>query len=254
MTSLEYRLDREIEIAARPETVFRFFTDSGRWASWWGSGSTIEAVPGGRVRIVHPGGVEVGGEVLAVEPPRQIVFTYGYVSGTPIPAGASRVTLRVAPTATGSRVTLLHEFAESAARDQHVQGWRYQLSLFANVVAAEVGAGATETLDRWLAAWAEPDAEVRHRMLLDVAEPEVWVRDRFTSLRGLDELVSHITAAQQHMPGIRLERRGDVRTCQGTGLAEWAAVAADGREVGTGTTVFELGPDGRLVSVTGLWH
>jgi hypothetical protein len=121
-------------------------------------------------------------------------------------------------------------------------------------VAAEVGAGATETLDRWLAAWAEPDAEVRHRMLLDVAEPEVRVRDRFTSLRGLDELVSHITAAQQHMPGIRLERRGEVRTCQGTGLAEWAAVASDGREVGTGTTVFELGPDGRLVSVTGLWH
>jgi len=253
MTTRPHRLDREIEIAARPETVFRFFTDATRWASWWGAGSTIDAVPGGRVRIVHPGGVEVSGEVVAVEPPERIVFTYGYVSGTPIPVGSSHVTLRVTAVPSGSRVTLAHEFEDSTGRDVHVQGWRYQLSLFANVVSAEVTAGAQNIVDRWHAAWVEPDAEARRQTLEAIVVPGVRVRDRFTSLAGVDELVPHITAAQQHMPGVRLERRGAVRVCQGTGLADWSAVAADGREVGTGTNVYEFGPDGRLAAVTGLW-
>jgi len=254
MRTMTHRLNREIEMAARPETVFRFFTDASRWASWWGAGSTIDAVPGGLVRIVLPGGVEVGGEVIAVDPPEEIVFTYGYVSGSPIPEGASRVTLRVTPTTSGSRVTLLHEFDDVAARDAHVQGWRYHLSLFANVVSAEVTSGATEAVDRWLAAWADPDEVNRRATLEAVAEPDVRVRDRFTSLAGLDELMPHISAAQQHMPGVRLERRGDVRACQGTVMADWVAIGADGREVGAGTNVCQFSQDGRVASVTGFWR
>jgi hypothetical protein len=71
---------------------------------------------------------------------------------------------------------------------------------------------------------------------------------------GLDDLMPHLTAAQQFMPGLRLERRGQVRQCQGTLLADWVARAADGREVATGTNVFSLSPDGRLSVVTGFWN
>ena len=63
MGPLIHRLERSIVIQARPETVFRFFTDSERWAKWWGAGSTIDARPGGKVLILHPGGVETLGEV-----------------------------------------------------------------------------------------------------------------------------------------------------------------------------------------------
>ena len=42
------RLDRTVVIRARPETVFGFFTDSGRWAAWWGAGSTIDPQAGRR--------------------------------------------------------------------------------------------------------------------------------------------------------------------------------------------------------------
>jgi hypothetical protein len=45
MTQLPYQLDRTVEIQASRETVFRFFTDSVRWAKWWGAGSRIEARP-----------------------------------------------------------------------------------------------------------------------------------------------------------------------------------------------------------------
>ena len=36
-----------VRIEADRETVFRYFTDSGRWAAWWGAGSTIDPRPGG---------------------------------------------------------------------------------------------------------------------------------------------------------------------------------------------------------------
>src|ERR1700684_2298852 len=101
MGPLVHQLERSIVIQARPETVFRFFTDSERWAKWWGAGSAIDARPGGKVLICHPGGVETMGEVLEVKPPRRIVFTYGYTSGKPIPPGSSRVTISLDESGTG---------------------------------------------------------------------------------------------------------------------------------------------------------
>ena len=47
MNSLQHNLTRTIRIRAAREIVFGYFTDSARWANWWGAGSTIEAHPGG---------------------------------------------------------------------------------------------------------------------------------------------------------------------------------------------------------------
>ena len=47
------------------------------------------------------------------------------------------------------------------------------------------------------------------------------------------------------MPGMRLERDGDVRHCQGTVLADWVARGADGQERGRGTNVV-LGAGARI--------
>jgi hypothetical protein len=79
----------------------------------------------------------------------------------------------------------------------------------------------------------------------------VRFRDRYGLTDGLEDLLPHIAAAQRFMPGIRLERRGDVRRCQGTVLADWRAVSPDGLERATGTNVFVLDPEGRVESVTG---
>jgi uncharacterized protein YndB with AHSA1/START domain len=251
MPELPYHLNRTVVIRAKPETVFRFFTDSVRWASWWGAGSTIDAKPGGKVYVRHPNGVESLGEVLEVRSPEQIVFTYGFVSGKPIPPGASRVTIRLEPEEAGTRLHLLHEFAEAAPRDEHVQGWRFQLSLFSNVVANEVFAEAQSTVDAWFGAWAVADAGAREEILAKIVAPGICYRDRFSLLDGLADLTAHISASQRFMPGISLRRKGSVRHCQGTVLAEWTAVGVDGRERMTGTNVFAFTPDGRIDSVTG---
>src|SRR5580692_8604273 len=165
MTELPYHLNRTVVIKAKPETVFRFFTDSQRWATWWGAGSTIDARPGGKVYIRHPNGIESLGEVLEVRPPEQIAFTYGFVTGDPIAPGASRVTIRLEEDEAGTRLHLLHEFAESGPRDEHIQGWRFQLSLFGNAVANEVYADAAGAVDVWFAAWVVADEKARQEML-----------------------------------------------------------------------------------------
>lgn len=252
MPELPHRLERTVLIRATRETVFRFFTDSSRWAKWWGEGSTIEAKPGGKVYVLHPGGVETLGEVLEVAAPAHIVFTYGYASGNPITPGSSRVTIRLEPDPYGTRLHLLHEFAEAAPRDQHIQGWRFQLSVFANAVANEVYADAAGTVDAWYSAWTVADDKAREEALAKIVTPDIRFRDRYSLLDGLADLAAHIGAAQRFMPGIGLRRRGEIRQCQGTVLADWIAVGSDGKERMSGTSVFVFAPDGRLDSATSL--
>jgi uncharacterized protein YndB with AHSA1/START domain len=247
--NLPYQLERTVRIHARPETVFSFFTDSARWAKWWGTGSTIDAQPGGKVYIRHPNGIESSGEVLEVAPPERIVFTYGFNSGKPMPPGSSRVTIRLEPGEYDTRLDLVHEFAEEAPRDQHVQGWRFQLSLFSNAVCNEAYLGSGGAVDGWYAAWSVADEAKRAQALEKVAVPEIQFRDRYSALEGIDDLVAHVGASQRFMPGLELQRRGDVRHCQGRVLADWAAVDREGKEQVTGTSVITLALDGRIESV-----
>jgi len=182
------------------------------------------------------------------------VFTYGYAAGKPIPPGGSRVTMRLAREGPETRLRLAHDFDDVAVRDEHVQGWRYQLSLFGNLVADEVHSSATESVDAWFALWSEPDAAVREQTLARIATPEVRFRDRFSLVDGIPDLTAHIGAAQRFMPGVRLRRERDVRHCQGTVLADWVALGADGQERAGGTNVFVFAASSRIESVTGFWN
>jgi uncharacterized protein YndB with AHSA1/START domain len=250
--TLTHRLDRTVAIEASRDVVFRFFTDPARWATWWGAGSTIDARPGGEMVIRYPGGTMALGHVLEVEPPQRIVFTYGYATGQPIPPGASRVTIELEPNDRGTRLHFTHDFDSPAVRDQHVQGWRYQLSVFANVVADEVHARAAERVDAWFAAWADPNDDVRRAGFTGIVAADVRFKDRYSLLQGIADLVEHTGAAQRFMPGIRMTRRGDVRHCQGTALVDWEAVGPDGQPRMTGTNVFVFNSEGQITSVTGV--
>jgi uncharacterized protein YndB with AHSA1/START domain len=255
MTSFPHRLDRIVVIKAAPPVVFRYFTDSERWANWWGKGSSIDPRPGGAVRIVHPNGVEIAGEITALDPPRTIGFTYGYVKGAPIPPGGSHVTIVLGDAGRGqTRLTLTHELADADLRDQHVQGWRYQLSLFGNVVANEAFSDTEAMVDGWFAAWSDPTAGSREATLAGVVSGDVWFHDRFSMVDGVDDLKPHLAAVHRFMPGMRLERVGAVRQCQGIAVVDWVARGGDGAERGRGTNVFELGEGGRITGVTGLWN
>jgi uncharacterized protein YndB with AHSA1/START domain len=254
MSELVHLLERTLVIEAPRSTVFLFFTDTARWAAWWGAGSAIDARPGGRMLIRYPNGVQVLGEVLEIVEPERIVFTYGYESGKPIPHGGSRVTIRLEAVESCTRLHLTHAFAEADVRDQHFHGWRFQLSLFANVVADEINAGAPGLADAWFAAWSISDDTERVRSLEAIAAAEVRFRDRYAHIDGLVELNDHIAASLRFMPGVRLERKGAVRHCQHTLLADWVLRGPDGAEHMSGVNVFVLDARGRIASVTGFWN
>jgi uncharacterized protein YndB with AHSA1/START domain len=253
MTGLDHVLERTVTIAARRETVFRYFTDSQRFAAWWGAGSSIEPRPGGAVHIRYPNAVVAGGEVVEITPVERVVFTYGFEGGQPIPIGASRVTITLEETPRGTLVRLKHELPTAQVRDEHVQGWRYQLAVFANVVAQEAHAGIGALADRFFATWSETDAARRRAELEGVALETLAFRDPYSCTEGLDDLNAHIAASQRFMPGVVLSRAGQARHCQGLALVDWEVKGPDGGVRAKGTNVFELAPDGRIARVTGIW-
>ena len=255
MSPLAYALERSVLICATRRTVFSYFTDSRRFAEWWGEGSRIEARPGGAMHIRYPNGVAASGQVLEIVANERVVFTFGYDDpGKPIPPGGSRVTVTLEDRPQGTLVTLRHELAVAAVRDQHVQGWRYQLALFANVAAHEQHGGAASLIDRYLAAWSEDDPARRVEELRATTREDVTFKDAFSWTVGQDDLLAHVAAIRVHMPGVRLERDGEVRQCQGTAAVDWVARAADGQERGRGTNLFDLTPDGRILRAVGLWR
>jgi uncharacterized protein YndB with AHSA1/START domain len=252
-TGLDHVLERAVTIAAPRETVFRYFTDSARFAAWWGAGATIAPRAGGKVHIVYPNGVVAGGTVLKIEPDGRVAFSFGYASGQPVPVGASRVTITLEESGPGTVVRLRHELPTAEARDQHVQGWRYQLALFANVVAREAHAGASALADRFFAVWGEADDARRRAALEAIAVSTIAFRDPYSCTDGTEDLLAHVAASQRFMPGVVLERQGEARQCQGTALVDWAVKGPDGAVRARGTNVFDLAADGRIARVTGIW-
>ncbi len=244
-------LERRVEICARPETVFRYFTDSQRFARWWGEGSRIDARPGGEVFIRYPNGVEVRGEVVEIAPPRRIVFTYQYATG--IPSDGSLVTISLEEDAAGTILNLRHAFSSAKIRDAHVQGWRYQLAVFSKVISEEGHDRAIERVDAWLAAWGEPDAGRRRELLESCAIPRVVFRDANSATSDLEDLLANLEAIQIFFPNTTLARDGEVRLSHGTAAARWIA-RQGGSELGRGLNVYDLAPDGRIARVVGFWE
>lgn len=254
MNNLPFAIDRTLVIHAPRDVVFRYFTDSERFARWWGKGSTIDGRVGGALRIQYPGTVVARGTIEAFEPDRRIVFTYGYENAHPeLPPGGSRVTVELHDDPAGTRLSFRHEVATAELREMHRAGWRYHLAVFANVVADEQHAGAAEACDQWFAAWAEADAGKRRALLERCTTDDVALHDRYSCLRGRADLDGHIHNTHVHLPGIVMARAGAIRQCQGTLLVDWEAKDAQGNPRGKGCNVVTLAPDGRIAAVVGFW-
>ncbi len=121
-------LEVSVHIAARPETVFPYFTDPARHAQWMGSHARLEPVPGGEYRVVLRDGIEAVGRFVEVDPPRRLVFTWGWSGGHPVAPGSTRVEVTLEDEDGGTRLVLRHHDLPSAEHaDQHRRGWELYL-------------------------------------------------------------------------------------------------------------------------------
>lgn len=114
----------ERRIAARPEIVFSYLTDPARYVRWMGVDAELDARPGGTYRVTVPQGFVAVGEFVEVDPPRRVVFTWGWEGDGPVPPGSSRVEITLTPDGDGTLLQLTHsDLPDEEARDVHEQGW-----------------------------------------------------------------------------------------------------------------------------------
>lgn len=120
-----------VDIAVPPERVFRALTTE-ELTQWWGSPEmyrttkhAIDLRKGGAWKSEGLGAdgstFHVGGEVLEVEPPHRLVYTWkpSWEEGPP-----TTVSYRLEATPTGTRVTVRHSgFSNPQACDSHAEGW-----------------------------------------------------------------------------------------------------------------------------------
>ncbi len=143
-------VSQEIEIAAPPERVFQALTDAKQLFSWWGAEPSVElttfemdARRGGKYLYCckpAPGQThgEVGeqlrkhgfqefechGEVLEIDPPRLLVWSW-IANWHEHPDARTIVRWELTPTKTGTRVRVTHcgLAQEPISRKDYGQGW-----------------------------------------------------------------------------------------------------------------------------------
>ena len=142
MSCRDDAIEREIFIAAPPETVFKFLIDPELMSRWIGSLHRLDPRPGGTFQVqVSPGNV-VHGAFTEVVPFRRVAFTWGWESDDPALAqlrpGASLVEIVLEPRAAGTLVRLRHGRLPDDLLEIHRERW----SVYLDKLAAFLRSGA----------------------------------------------------------------------------------------------------------------
>ena len=133
-------VEQTVRINARPETVWKYWTDSQRMCDWWGAVAELDARPGGVCRIEMDGGPVMIGEYLELVPYERLVFSFGWkpTEGAPdIPPGTSQVEVILTDDAGGTLLTLRHTGIPAGLAKMHAAGWSHFLPIL--VHAADEG-------------------------------------------------------------------------------------------------------------------
>ena len=147
--STETAVRREIQIAARPETVWEFLVQPEKATRWMGQTADFDARPGGLYRVeVIPENV-ARGEFVELDAPRRLVFTWGWESGehtmSSVAPGSSTIEIELVPSGQGTTLRFSHtELPSEEAAQSHAHGWDHYLARLVTVAA-----GGDAGVDPW---------------------------------------------------------------------------------------------------------
>jgi uncharacterized protein YndB with AHSA1/START domain len=113
-------------VDAPPETVFAMFVDPRLLVRWIAAATDLDPRPGGVFRLTLAGGDVCSGRYLEVEPPRRVVFTWGWETTQVVAVlpGASTVEVELTPDGSGTHLRLVHTGLEGDAVLLHEHAWR----------------------------------------------------------------------------------------------------------------------------------
>jgi uncharacterized protein YndB with AHSA1/START domain len=128
------RIERTVEIAHPPSTVWEALTTAEGLAAWFGNKATIDLRPGGSAQMSWTDGFKVDMRMERVEEPTVLGFTwqiYGLPKDDP---RRTYVEFTLEPTATGTRLTVVESgFAQLSpdsyrtAYDANTKGWALEM-------------------------------------------------------------------------------------------------------------------------------
>jgi uncharacterized protein YndB with AHSA1/START domain len=125
-------VERQLSIAASPETVWEFLVDPDKAKRWMGIDATFDVRPGGVYRCeVIPGHIALG-EFVELDRPRRLVFTWGWEKSgdeqSPVTPGSSTVEMELTPEGDGTNLHFVHrDLPTPEAASGHATGWDHYL-------------------------------------------------------------------------------------------------------------------------------
>jgi uncharacterized protein YndB with AHSA1/START domain len=129
--STKFGVEREIFIAAAPETVFRFLIEPAFMAQWFGHEHTLDPRPGGLFRVEVSAGAVASGHYIEVAAHRRVAFTWGWEGRSDLPPGQSLVEIELVPQDGGTLVRLRHTGLPAASpfgHGEHAKQWMHYLA------------------------------------------------------------------------------------------------------------------------------
>lgn len=245
------------EIAAAPETVWRFLSDGALFASWIGAfagappaaGTRIDARVGGKLRVEYPHSGPAVGEITAMSPPHRLCMTWGYEgAANEMPPGSSQIEILLTPSRLGTTVELRHTgIPTQAAREGHRGGWTHYLAMLTRAASsAQHSDRLSQTLCGWFEAWGEGDDDRRSVLLGQCCAPDVTVRTGFAATDDLKSLSVHIGESLRHMPGMRLSASGTPQELHGWVRFGWHVLAPNGAPMFQGENIAHLDLHSRI--------
>jgi uncharacterized protein YndB with AHSA1/START domain len=129
-TTTETTIEREIAIAAKPETVWQFLVDPEKATRWMGLSALVDARPGGEYRVEVCPGETAGGVFVEVDPPHRLVWTWGWdeESTSDVPIGSTTIEVDLVAEGDGTLLRFTHSGLPNAdAAKRHTHGWEHYL-------------------------------------------------------------------------------------------------------------------------------
>jgi uncharacterized protein YndB with AHSA1/START domain len=127
----------EVTIEASIGVVWAHLTTADGLTRWVGPFAEADPVAGGVVRWSHPNGATVVGRFVELDPPRRLVFTYGWEDGRlGVPPESTTVEIDLREEDGLTTVRLVHRGLPPAVVPDHEQGWAFFLDILRDTVSA----------------------------------------------------------------------------------------------------------------------
>ncbi|GKQ49358.1 SRPBCC domain-containing protein [Bradyrhizobium sp. Ce-3] len=128
-------VQREIQIAAPPATVFAFLTDPQKIISWMGLEAETELHPGGLYLLKGVAGdpAKVArGAFREVVPVHRLAYSFGWEDGAEVPPGSSLIEIDLKEQGNGTLLRMTHSGLPNAEQcASHAKGWAHYLGRLA---------------------------------------------------------------------------------------------------------------------------